>query len=256
MSDDWTISASKIKMAEECPEKFRLRYIERYDEMGPDNRWIRRGNAVHEAIEDALSEASDPSVSSATLKAQYRENGGAAGYQLDEGFHEQVLASFDAASRFLRRQVEEVRDLELEIEFGVDRATITRDFGGYIDLATDDAVVDWKTGKSEGKDAADAIQGAVYMAGYAHEYGHPPESIHFVYANPEAGDDHPKVRTIDPDDDLWDELLGKARKLLAIVESGEFEARPDEANCHFCDFEVFCPASPVGAGDIDWEAYP
>lgn len=256
MSDDWTISASKIKTIEDCPEKFRLHYVEGYDEMGPPSRWIRRGNAVHEAIEDVLNQASDPSISSSMLKAQYRSNGGPEGYKLDDGFHQQVLDSLDSASRFLRKRVDEVRGVEVEVEYGVRHPTITRDFGGYMDLATGSAVVDWKTGKSEGKKAHDVIQGAVYMGGYAYEYGEPPDAIHFAYINPEAGDDHPTVRTIEPDDAAWDEMIGKARKLLATVESGEFEARPDESRCNFCDYEVFCPASPVGAGDIDYESYP
>lgn len=256
MSDDWTISASKIKSFEECEEKFRLRYVEGYEEMGPPSRWIRRGNAVHEAIESVLTKASDPSVGSDMLKAAYRDNGGQEGYTLDDGFHEQVLGSLDAASRFLRKHVDEVRGVEVEVEFGVDRATVPRDFGGFMDVASESAVVDWKTGKSEGKEPDEAIQGAVYMGGYAYEYGEPPEAIHFVYVNPEADDDHPKIRTIEPDDELWDEMIGKARRLLMTYEEGNYTADPGPSKCHFCDHEVHCAYSPVGGGNIDWESYP
>lgn len=256
MSDDWTISASKIKSFEECEEQFRLRYVEGYEEMGPPNRWIRRGNAVHDAVEDALTRSSDPSVGSDALKAIYRANGGQSGYQLSDQLHDHVTASLEAISRYCRKHVDEVRDVELEVEFGVDHATLTRDFGGYMDLATDTTVVDWKTGKSEGKEADEAIQGAVYMGGYAYEYGEPPERIQFVYCNPEAGDDHPKIRTIEPDDDLWAELLGKAKRLLAAHDAGEYTADPGPSKCHFCDYEVHCAYSPVGAGNVDWEVYP
>lgn len=253
---DWTISASKLKTIEECPHQFELRYIRRLEEMGPDSRWIRRGNAVHEAIEDTLRESSDPSVGSDILKATYRDNGGQDGYKLSDGFHQQVLSCLEAASRYLRKHVDTVRDIETEVEFGVTDSAITRDFGGYIDLTTGDRVVDWKTGKSEGKSDDDRLQGAVYMAGYAHLYGEPPESIDFAYLNEETGDDHPKIRSYNPDDELWETMLTKARQLMYAVEDGEYPARPDDSRCNFCDYEVFCHASPVGAGNVDWEAYP
>lgn len=255
MTDDWTLSASKIKTAEECEERFRLRYVEGYEEMGPENRWLRRGNAVHEAIEAVLQDVSDPSVGSSVLKAAYRRNGGQTGYALSDEFHSQVLDCLEAASRFLRKNVDDVRGIEAEVEFAVDRTGITRDYGGFIDLASD-SVVDWKTGKSEGKESHEAIQGAVYMGGYYDEYGEPPEAIQFVYLNPQAGDDHPMVRTIEPDDDVWDEMIRRSRDLLATVDTGQYEPTVSDDTCTFCDFEVHCSYSPVGAGDIPWSLYP
>lgn len=255
MSDDWTISASKIKSFKRCEEEFRLRYIEGHEESGPPSRWIRRGNAVHEAVEDALTTFEGSKPGSDILKGAYQANGGRQGYTLTEEDHGLVLECLEGVARYLRKNVEEIRGVELEVEFGVDSPTVTRDFGGYMDLATQDAVVDWKTGKSEDKAAGEAIQGAIYMAGYAYEYGEPPAKIDFVYLNPEH-DGHPKVRTITPDDDLWESLLGKARTLLTAIENDDYTADPAPDKCHFCDFEVYCPASPVGAGNIDWEAYP
>lgn len=255
MSDDWTLSASKLKSFDECEEKFRLGYIEGYDEMGPDNRWIRRGNAVHEAAESVLRESSDPSITSDVLKDAYRANGGQTAYKLSDDFHQQVLRSLETVARFCRDYVDEIRDIEAEVEFGVNHATIPRDFGGFIDVASGTDVIDWKTGKSEGKDMDETIQGAVYMGGYTQLYGEPPEAVRFVYVNPEAGDDHPKVVTMRPDDDAWDAMIGRARSLMSAVQSDEYVPNPGDP-CTFCDYEVFCSYSPVGAGGIDWESYP
>lgn len=255
MTDDWTISASKLAKLNRCGEEFRLRYMEGFEEKGPDSKFIRRGDAVHEAIEDALRAADDPALSSATLKEQYRANGGAEGYLLDDEMHAQVLQSLEAASRYLRKNVDTVRGIELEVEFGVDRPTITRDFGGYMDLATD-GVVDWKTGKSEDKGFKEDVQGAVYMGGYAHEFGEPPAHVTFVYLNEEAGDDHPMVTTFEPSDDLWERLMGQARKLLVAVDEDEYGASPGPSKCHWCEMEPYCSVSPVGAGNIDWRDYP
>lgn len=258
MSDDWTISASKIKKFERCEEAFRLAYIEGHDEMGPESRHLRRGNAVHEAIEDVLEDqiGSAPDVGSDLLKAAYSRNGGQEGYRLSDEFHGHVLGCLETAARFIRNHVDEIREVEMEVEYGVKQPTITRDFGGYMDLASEDAVIDWKTGKSENKESGEIIQGAIYMAGYAHEFGEPPEEIIFAYLNPEAGDDHPKMRSIEPSDEIWETLIGKARRLLVSIENNDYTATTDESKCHWCDYEVWCSASPVGAGSIDWESYP
>lgn len=255
MPDDWTISASKIKKLNRCGEEFRLRYMEGFEETGPDSKFIRRGDAVHEAIEDTLRAADDPSVASSTLKQQYRDNGGADGYLLDDEMHAQVLSSLEAASRYLRKHVDTVRAVEMEVEFGVDRENITRDFGGFMDLATD-GVVDWKTGKSEGKTFGEEIQGAVYMGGYAHEFGEPPTHITFAYLNEGAGDDHPMVRSFEPSDEVWNRLMGQAHGLLKAIETGEYGADPGPSKCHWCEMEPYCSVSPVGAGNIDWSDYP
>lgn len=252
MGDDWTISASKLKKHDECPKRFELAYVDGYRDFGPENRYIRRGNAVHEAIEKTLTEMGLTDNITSDLKAAYRGNGGHEAYGLTDEDHRFVLSCLQTAGRLLKRREPEIKAVELEVEFGVDRPTITRDFGGHIDLCTEDRIWDWKTGNSDGKQLKEALQGGVYMAGYTYHFGEPPEAIDFVYLK----DGEEKVRTIDASDDIWQKVLARARTLLADLEEGHFEADPKESKCHFCDVEVFCPASPVGAGAIDWRSYP
>lgn len=265
MSDEWTVSASKVKAFDRCQEEFRLRYMEGHEERGPDNRYLRRGNAVHEAVERTLEELLDNDVDptegsdgllSAKLISRYRKNGGQAGYELSDEFDEQVVGSLKTIARFLENEADgPIRGIEKEVEFGVDRDGIDRDFGGYMDLATAD-VIDWKTGKSEDKSFGEMVQGAIYMAGYAYEFGEPPERVIFAYVNPSGGTDHPKMREIDPGSEMWESTIDEAQKLLAAVRENEFDADPGPSKCHWCDFETFCTVSDVGAGGIDWWTYP
>lgn len=254
MIDDWTLSASKLKTFDRCQEQFRLEYLEGYRDFGPENRYIRRGNAVHDAIEDALRLHDLDEIDSQLLKSAYRSRGGRVGYDLVEDDHDLVHDCLETAARFLAGLDEEVLGVEMEVEFGVDQSGITRDFGGFIDVATDRSVIDWKTGGDNGLD--ETLQGAVYMGGYAHEFGRPPERIVYAYLNPHKGDEFPKKREIDPSDDVWTTMLTHARNLLGSIETGEFDPTGLGEQCHWCDVEVFCEQSPVGAGGIDYEAYP
>jgi hypothetical protein len=251
MSDDWTLSASKLKKYDKCPRRFELAYLEGFRGFGPENRYLRRGSAVHEAIETVLigfdDRLGDERFVNERLKIYFSNHD----YGLSEDDREFVMDCFEVASSYLAKRDPEVVAVEKEVEFGVQSLQVDRDFGGYIDLITPSTVVDWKTGNVDGKERDEMIQGAVYMAGFVNERGHPPEKVEFVYLKEE------KVRSVDPSDDVWDTMITVARRMLSDVESGDFEAKPSEDKCHFCDMEVFCDASPVGAGGIEnFDGYP
>ena len=251
MSDDWTLSASKLKQFARCPESFYHTYMMGRRGLVPENRYIRRGNAVHETLESVLR--ADPVWTdelSVQLKAAYHNFGGQDEWDLSDEDHRFVIECLEVAARYLVKLAPEVRAVELEVEFGVSDPRIWRDFGGFVDLATDRGVLDWKTGKSEGKELDEALQGGVYMAGYAHEFGEVPEYVRFVYLKEET------VRSVDPSDELWDTVIDHADRVLRAIERDEFPADPESSKCHWCDVEPFCSASPVGGGNVDWSEYP
>lgn len=248
MSYDWTLSASKIKKYDRCPAAFEIEYLRGHRNTLAQNRYIRRGNVVHDTIERAFEAISEFEQSTTASWLKYNAETHEDWQTLVEEDRQHVLKCMETASRFLAKHDPEVRGVEVEIEFGV--RGLDRAFGGYIDVATDADVWDWKTGKSKGKESDEAIQGAVYMGGYAHEYGEPPEAVRFIYLAEST------VRSIEPDDDLWDPMIERAERLLDAVEEDYFPADPGPSKCHFCDAEPWCSASPVGGGNIDWSAYP
>lgn len=247
------LSASKLKQFTRCPEAFRLGYIEGLRSEGGENRYIRRGNAVHDAIEDVLSDvgiSDDADYLKHRLLEQFRSNAVRADYALSEEDTTFVKDALRVAARFIAKQDGTVRSIEGRAEFAVSGLQHPEGFTGYIDVATDSEVWDWKTGKSEGKELDETLQGGVYMAGYHHAFGEPPEAIKFVYLKEE------EVRTLEPSDEMWSEVVGTAKDLLRAVRHDEFPAIPGDSKCYWCDYEVHCDASAVGAGGIDWEAYP
>lgn len=249
-----SLSASKLKQYDRCPEAFRLKYMEGREAEGGENHYLRRGNAVHEAIEDLLTEPSadlaDEEGVQFALKRRYWDNGGQSGYDLSDENDEFVLDCLEVAGRFIAKKDPEVLGVESEVPFGSTEVDHPPGFNGYIDVATETEVWDWKTGSSSGKDLAETLQGAVYMAGYFHHVGRPPEAIHFVYLK------EGKVRSREPSDEMWSTVVSKAQTLLAAIEHDSYPAKPDDSKCYWCDFEVHCSASPVGGGGIDWESYP
>jgi hypothetical protein len=247
------LSASKLKTFSECPEQFRLNYLERKPPEGGENRYIRRGNAVHEAIEDVLADGSgdysEADRVTFAFKQAYWDNDGQSGYDLSDEDDEFVHDCLEVAGRFVAKKDPNVVSVEAEVPFSVESLDHPEGFTGYVDVVTETEVWDWKTGKSEGKSLDETLQGAVYMAGYAQHMGRLPEQIHFVYLKEE------KVRSREPSDEMYEAMVEKAENLLLAIETDNLPANPGDP-CYWCDYETHCSASPVGAGNINWSDYP
>lgn len=256
------LSASSLKTFEKCPERFRLKYLLQKPPEGGDtgNIFTRVGNAVHEPVENVLKRGlplDDQQLLADRFKAEYRQ--GDWTFSDDEEMpgngtsdpHRKVLTCLDGAAKYLAKRVDDgdIRGVELPVHFMLDAAGVEHHTRGHMDIATD-SVVDWKTGKSEGKQLDEVLQGAVYMAGYYAWFGEPPAEIHYVYL------DEGKVREIQPTDDVWQKLVAKARQLMTAVENDRFPGDTSGSNCYWCDYEVHCPDSEVGGGGIDWSTYP
>lgn len=267
--EEHPVSASKLKTYEGCPYRFWLKYIKRMDPLGQDTYYLDIGNVVHYTIEEVLTEhmESEGSISPDpfllyypdVMKGDFRhvEPDPRQDFpiELDDEQEEIVIGCLSTAAKWLGKQDFEIRGIEDEVDFRISRSDLDVPVTGYMDLTTEGSdgenkIVDWKTGKSEGKSMDEALQGATYMAGYYNLYGEEPDAIEYVYLKEE------KVRTLEPNDELWQTLLGKARTLMQAAEVGEFPAQPSSSNCHWCDYELHCDASPVGAGGVDWESYP
>lgn len=248
------LSASKLKKFDGCPRAFDLRYLQRKEPVGSASRYIRRGNAVHEAIETALPnydpESWDKDFTQFRFVQAYNENGGRTEYSLSDEDDQFVSDCLDKAAKFVVRQTPDIVSVEASVPFHDSEIDHDEGFVGYIDVVTSTEVWDWKTGKSEGKNLDETLQGAVYMAGYAAHMGRFPEKIHFIYLK------EGKVKTREPSDEMWGIVREKAQNLLTAIDMNQLPAKPDDSRCYWCDHEVHCDASQVGGGGIDWEAYP
>lgn len=246
------LSASSVKKHKRCPYAFYLAKVERLPGTKPSGGHLELGSAVHESIEEVLGR--DRWSSPPRPQNQFRQELISEFRQwnpdIDDDMWDKGMDCLETCAKYWPAYQEdtEVRDLEAEFEFTLGRADISAKFKGFIDVITEDGqILDWKTGSV--REESEVIQGSVYMKGYQELYGEPPESIKFVYL------DEGKERKLEPSDENWDEMIRHAKKCIQDVRREEYDPQPDGSKCYWCDHEMYCGASPVGAGNVDWSRF-
>lgn len=250
IASEYPISASATKTYKRCPEQFRLHYIEGYESGDGGSDYLTMGTAVHETIEWYLEEHHSDWLGKAEIRdlllGKFRERDDS--YD-DAEIHDDGLSCLEVAARYIAASdVEFLRGVEQDFEFGLTRPDIDHGFRGQIDVATESEIWDWKTGRNADSED-EVIQGMLYAMGYYATFGVVPDAVHFVYLRKE------KERTLTPDDDGWQQMLRHVRRVVQSKESGQFEAKPSSSKCYWCGMEPYCSESPTGAGGIRWEVF-
>lgn len=243
------LSASKLKQFGRCPESFDLKYVQRFRPEGGESIHLKIGDAVHDSIEAVLKSGisiGDQGLLADRLRANYRDHEHFD--DIDGDDEEKVYDCLTAAAKYLAGRDIEITGIELPYQYRFD--SVDHDFGGYIDVTTTDRIIDWKTGKSEGKESEEVLQAAPYVGGYAAYFDEMPERVDYVYLN------EGKVRTLEPSDEMYQKVIDKAESLLSAIELGQLPGDPEDSKCYWCDFEVHCTTSPLGVGNVDWRSYP
>jgi RecB family exonuclease len=247
------LSASRIKKHNGCPRAYELRYIEKRDPTKKKQGYGEIGSLVHEAIENVMGanpDLRDEQSLHSRMKQEF--------FALEDDYDMSIisdkqkndgLACLEVAARYVSNQVFDLRGLEVRTEYNIDNESIDSTMLGYMDVCTDSEIWDWKTGRiREDTGIDELIQGATYMAGYHNEYGELPKAIKFVYLKEE------KERKVEPSQENWDQMLNYARRLVVSIENDDYPAKPGD-RCFWCAHELWCEASPVGTGGIDYEQF-
>lgn len=254
---NYDLSASRVKTHNSCPMKYKLKYEDGRLSTKYQQGYGALGSLVHESIENILTEYPNErheGVLKQKFKVEYEE--------LKEGEYAEEMATIiddrqnntgieclEVAARFISDQEFSIREnpfgVEAEAVFSVDHHAIEgRTFLGYMDMATDSEIWDWKTGRIRDDTATEeVIQGSVYMGAYHHLYGEMPEKVRFVYLKEE------KVRTVEPTQENWQKMIKHTRALLNSQEKDRYPAKPGD-QCYFCGYEGWCPSSPTATGQI------
>lgn len=252
----YNLSASRIKTHASCPKKYELKYIQELEAMKGAKGYGQLGSWVHLTLENVLSKNPNETNEQALLANFKREF-----FKLEDSDEIDVSAVDDrqkdtgldclpVAARFIATHQPNIDGLEVPVNFHIDNPNIDRTVYGKMDVVADGEVWDWKTGTiRETTERDELIQGSTYMAGYHKEYGELPKAIRFIYIKEE------KQREIEPTEESWQSMVQYARRLVQDEEKGEFEAKPEQGKCYFCSYEMACPASKVGFGQIN-EAIP
>lgn len=262
--DDYNISASQVKTHSTCPLQYALRYVEGKEATKSDSVYITLGNRVHETLEDMLGGEEHPpfhdrQILRNILAEHYIQK---EDYYLPQDEYERGLKCVQKAADVLHREKPTIRDVEIRKEYDINRMDMSTGVTATMDVATDGEIWDWKTGRVRPDDTPheETIQGAIYLAAYYHLYGENPEAIKFYYLSPDARkytdgkEDGPCVHSVEPNDENWQYMLRYAKELEQAKTSMDFPANPGE-HCYWCSYELWCPETAVGVGDVDWEDY-
>lgn len=252
-----TLSASKIKKYQSCPEKFRLRYLDDEAEPTKEERGYKDlGTAVHDSIEIIMQKYPDNrnrDMLEHLLKEEFRK----IDPEITSRQKDTAIDCIEAAAKYISQQKGvDIVSIEDRIEFVLDRDGLNYPAVSYCDLIIERdngsrEIWDWKTGRIREDDTPEEEiqQGIMYIIAHTARYGYPPDKMNFIYLK------EGKVRSRTPEQEDFDEFVEDAKELVRGINTETFPAQPEEQKCYWCDFEYFCEESNVGYANIPWELY-
>lgn len=174
------LSASKLKLYERCPTAYVHKYIAKKDDRVGIHGLL--GSAVHKAIETKYSNPeSDMLYTFQTAFGQWL-NPDVEYFFMAQSLHNQAIEWLQGldTNLYTPKRVDGKPVLEKYFRLPYpNKSTPICTLEGYMDLVTDNAVVDWKTGKEvySRKKVETDIQFVIYNWAYEQLYNAQPEMI-------------------------------------------------------------------------------
>lgn len=228
-------------MYEECPQKFKFKYIDRIPEK--PKPYFSFGKSVHAGLEFLFSRPSGALPSIDELLAFYKENWLREGYATPEEERNYFLEGERILRGFYdKHKADKTRPLRVEYSFEikvegvpligfVDRIDKTESGGLHI--------IDYKTGRAFDRSRVrQDPQLTLYQMAVSQLFGLPVESLTLYHLNsltPLTVPAHPAS--------FEDAVRRKVAAVWSGISEGRFEPEPDEkGHCRFCDYMNLCPA--------------
>ncbi len=249
-------SYSKLSLYEECPLKYKFKYIDKIKE--EPKYYFAFGSAVHKALEFLYSVKAPPFPSIEEVCEAFRREWNLKSY-LEKGYRTQQRADDDYQKGLLMlRAYYEHNRARLAPPFLVEYSTDVEVDGLLVRIIADKIeyqgggrllVTDYKTGKDVKRQPAQ-----LYMyqkiaeldprlkEKIAENYGERVSEVrisrmlyYHVPSNKEYSFDRADDREIGA---FWERVLGVAEGIRGL----KFEATPGELQCKWCDYKALCPA--------------
>lgn len=233
------LSHSSISMYVECPQKYKLKYIDKIPEK--PKSFFSFGRSVHSALEFFYSVAALPAPTLEQVLAQYKEQWVSEGYK-DAAEEKKYFVEGDRILReFYAKHIGDFEPpffAEYRFDMQVDGVPVTG-FVDRIDKVGKDriAIIDYKTGKAFGEDRVKTdAQLTMYQMACEELLGLKVERMTFYHLNsltPITGERHT--------DDQVNTLRSRIVTVADSIQKGLFDPKPEERKCQWCDFKPFCP---------------
>lgn len=233
------LSHSSISMFQECPQKYKFKYIDKIPEK--PRHFFSFGQSVHLALEFFYGVKTLPAPSLEELLAFYKENWVEGGYK-DPGQEAQYFEDGKAIlNAFYKKHIRDYAlpffveyNFNLEVEGVPVTGKVDR-----IDKLPDGtlSILDYKTGKAlAGKRAQTDAQLTMYQLAAEHLLGMTVGKLVFYHLptlKEQTVERHPA--------ELVDGLRQRIVSTAEQISAGRFEPQPAESVCRWCDFKPLCP---------------
>ncbi len=247
------LSHSSISLYNECPQKYKFKYIDKVPEK--PRHFFSFGQSVHTALEFFYDVKVPTPPSLEDVLKHYREKWVSAGYKDENQETEYFELGRGIIARFHDKHVKDFKppfSVEYLFNFEVDGVPVT----GRIDRVDklDDGrlhVVDYKTGKQlqTGRIDTDA-QLTMYQLACEQQLG--VEAAELTFYHLPTLKQHKAFRRPAP---LVDALKSKIVLTAESITKERFDPAPEETKCKWCDYKPICPIfKDVGVGPSSYGA--
>ncbi|HNW43488.1 MAG TPA: PD-(D/E)XK nuclease family protein [Elusimicrobiales bacterium] len=250
-----SFSYSKFSMYEECPLKYKFKYIDKLKE--EPKFYFAFGNSVHAALEFLYSVKAPPFPSLEDVLAEFRRDWGLKswaekGYKVESRADADLLKGLEMLKAYYAHNQKRFKPpflVEYSTDVEVD-GLLVRIIADRIEYLGNGAIeiIDYKTGKDVRRTPAQ-----LYMyqkiseldprlkEKIAETYGQRVSSVkinRLLYYHVPTLKEYPFERADDREiGGFWERVLGVAEKIRGL----EFDPTPGELQCNWCDFKKFCP---------------
>ncbi len=233
------LSHSSISLYEECPQKYKFRYIDKIPEK--PKHFFSFGSSVHEALEFFYGVKTLPAPSLEAVLSYYREHWISAGYKDNVQEQEYFADGEDILKRFYQKHIADFQIpffVEYKFDFKVDGVPITGRID-RIDKTPDGklSVTDYKTGKALEKERVLTDgQLTLYQIACEELLGAPVSRLSF-YHLPTLKEQVIERHT----EEIVSDLRKKITRVASSISKELFEPSPSEQRCRWCDYKPLCP---------------
>jgi len=253
VNDKYPISASQLKKWKRCPKSYEYGYIKEKEETRLSIGYLEVGSAVHETIEEVLTErnnVTDRSTLEYWFDRVYEEGTNENRWGVPQSMKSKGTKALQNAAKFVAEEDIDIVGVEEDCTFRVNRNDIDHPFRGIIDIVTPTGIIDWKTGSKRPED--EMIQAGVYIAAFTHKYHRVPESVTFVYLKDQLDTTVLQSQWDGQENPLWGDVIAYAKRLLQAKAKNEWPAKPSSSTCYWCDYKGYCVDSKIGVEEVDY----
>ncbi|MFI5362225.1 MAG: RecB family exonuclease [Elusimicrobiota bacterium] len=233
------LSHSSITLYNECPQKYKFRYIDLVPEK--PRHFFSFGRSVHSALEFFYGVKTPVAPTFEELLKSYKETWVVEGYR-DQS---QEIEYFEEGKRILKAFHEKhAKDFHvpLAVEYGFEfdvEGVPVKGFVDRVDKLPDGrlAVIDYKTGKKLATGRLE-IDAQLTMYQYACESLLGAEVGELIFYHLPTLKEHRASRR---GGQLVDELKTRIVSTAEAITKEKFDPKPDEMVCRWCDYKPICP---------------